>query len=57
MSWRVSEARIGFRAEPAVTDDARGALMIKGMPEAVFTIVTILVLLAIFLAGIGTAVP
>jgi hypothetical protein len=32
-------------------------LMIRGTPEAVFTAVTVLVLLAIFLAGIGAAIP
>jgi hypothetical protein len=42
---------------PPWTNDARGVRMIKGMPEAIFTAVTILVLLAIFLAGVGAAVP
>jgi hypothetical protein len=31
--------------------------MIRGTSEAVFTAITVLILLAIFLAGIGTAIP
>jgi hypothetical protein len=31
--------------------------MIRGTSEAVFTAITVLILLAIFLAGIGAAIP